>query len=116
MAVIHIQTLQQLQDMKNDLTADYILDNNIDASATSGWNAGAGFEPIGTWATDIGNRDIVYHCSRDNFPTGPQSATYSFEHNPAFAIPQRGPLVVIQKGATAASKVVRINANMQVVS
>ena len=73
-------------------------------------------EPIGTWATDIGNHDIVYHCSRDNFPTGPQSATYSFEHNPAFAIPQRGPLVVIQKGATAASKVVRINANMQVVS
>jgi len=73
-------------------------------------------EPVGTWATDIGNHDIVYHVDRDSFPTGPQSATYSFEHNPAYAAPQRGPLVVIQKGATAASKVVRINASTQVVS
>jgi len=43
----HISTLEQLQAMKDDLTADYVLDNDIDASATSGWNGGAGFEPIG---------------------------------------------------------------------
>lgn len=44
---IHISTLDQLQAMKDDLSADYILDNDIDASATSGWNGGAGFEPVG---------------------------------------------------------------------
>lgn len=48
MAVIHISTLQQLQDMENDLYADYILDNDIDASATSGWNGGLGFDPVGS--------------------------------------------------------------------
>jgi len=44
----HITTLQQLQDMNLDLTEDYILDNDIDASPTVGWNAGAGFVPVGT--------------------------------------------------------------------
>lgn len=33
--------------MKNNLVATYVLANNIDCSATSGWNSGAGFEPIG---------------------------------------------------------------------
>lgn len=43
----HITTLEQLQAMKDNLAEDYILDNDIDASATSGWNGGAGFIPIG---------------------------------------------------------------------
>lgn len=46
----HITTLQQLQDMNLDLTEDYILDNDIDGSPTVGWNAGAGFIPVGTFA------------------------------------------------------------------
>jgi len=52
---IHIQTLQDLQNMKDDLTADYILDNDIDASATSGWNGGLGFEPVGAsdWPQEL---------------------------------------------------------------
>jgi len=33
---IHITTLDQLQAMKDNLSEDYILDNDIDASATSG--------------------------------------------------------------------------------
>jgi len=48
MAVIHITNLAELQAMSDDLSADYILDNDIDASATSGWPAG--FVPIGTLA------------------------------------------------------------------
>jgi len=43
-----ILTVNDLQDMEDDLTAYYELGADIDASATSGWNAGAGFDPIGS--------------------------------------------------------------------
>jgi parallel beta-helix repeat protein len=43
-----ITTVEELQAMKNNLTAYYALGNDIDASATVGWNGGAGFAPIGT--------------------------------------------------------------------
>lgn len=42
-----ISDVDDLQAMENDLTAYYELANDIDASATVGWNAGAGFLPIG---------------------------------------------------------------------
>ncbi|MCG8697339.1 MAG: hypothetical protein MI922_04740, partial [Bacteroidales bacterium] len=42
-----IATVEQLQLMKNNDTAHYRMVNDIDASATSTWNDGAGFEPIG---------------------------------------------------------------------
>src|SRR3989344_4518603 len=49
---IQISTCQQLQDIRNNviggfITGDYILMNNIDCSATSGWNGGLGFRPVG---------------------------------------------------------------------
>lgn len=37
-----------LQGMNGALTSNYVLGANIDASATSGWNGGSGFTPIGT--------------------------------------------------------------------
>jgi hypothetical protein len=46
-----ITTVEQLQEMKGNLTAHYALGNDIDASGTVNWNGGAGFEPIGTEAT-----------------------------------------------------------------
>ena len=42
-----IYNVTDLQNMSNNLTAYYELANDIDASATSGWNGGAGFIPIG---------------------------------------------------------------------
>lgn len=42
-----VRTLGQLQAMNQNLTACYVLGNSIDASPTSGWNGGKGFEPIG---------------------------------------------------------------------
>ncbi|GLQ97757.1 GLUG motif-containing protein [Dyella mobilis] len=42
-----IQNVNQLQAVQNNLAGDYVLGNAIDASATSGWNGGAGFTPIG---------------------------------------------------------------------
>jgi len=46
-----ITTVADLQDMQNDLAAYYELGQDIDASATTGWNAGAGFVPVGDWLT-----------------------------------------------------------------
>ena len=43
----YITNVTELQDMESDLAGDYILSNNIDASATSGWNGGEGFDPVG---------------------------------------------------------------------
>ncbi|WP_321348696.1 MBG domain-containing protein [Halopseudomonas oceani] len=42
-----IQNVEQLQAMRNNLSANYLLGNHIDASATASWNGGAGFVPVG---------------------------------------------------------------------
>lgn len=51
--LIIITNVTELQAMENDLTADYELSNNIDASATSGWNSGAGFDPVGSSGSEF---------------------------------------------------------------
>jgi len=47
--LIEVSNVNELQAMENDLSEDYVLVNNIDASDTETWNDGAGFEPIGTF-------------------------------------------------------------------
>tara|TARA_R110001606_G_scaffold108853_1_gene234092 strand:- start:560 stop:5311 length:4752 start_codon:yes stop_codon:yes gene_type:complete len=42
-----IQNVEQLQAMRNDVTANYLLGNHIDAADTASWNGGAGFVPVG---------------------------------------------------------------------
>ncbi|MDA9402700.1 two-partner secretion domain-containing protein [Bradyrhizobium sp. CCBAU 45389] len=42
-----ITDLNALQNINANLTGNYVLGTNIDASATAGWNGGAGFTPIG---------------------------------------------------------------------
>lgn len=44
-----ISNVNELQNIQNELGANYVLINNIDASVTSEWNDGAGFEPIGDY-------------------------------------------------------------------
>ncbi len=46
-----ITTAEQLQLMNDDLSAHYVLANDIDASGTISWNSGAGFDPIGEFFT-----------------------------------------------------------------
>jgi len=41
-----INNLNALQDMISDLSGYYALGSDMDASATSGWNGGEGFEPV----------------------------------------------------------------------
>jgi hypothetical protein len=43
-----ITTVQQLQEMQNELDACYELGNDIDAADTKTWNGGQGFLPVGT--------------------------------------------------------------------
>ncbi len=42
-----IYDIFDLQNMSNDLSGDYIIMNDIDATATVGWNTEAGFDPVG---------------------------------------------------------------------
>ncbi len=44
-------TLLELQGLQNTLSGHYALAGNMDATATSGWNLGAGFVPIGSLST-----------------------------------------------------------------
>jgi len=43
-----ITTCTELQNIRDNLAGNYYLGNDIDCTGTSGWNGGAGFEPIGT--------------------------------------------------------------------
>ncbi|EIL92548.1 heme utilization/adhesion protein [Rhodanobacter fulvus Jip2] len=47
-----ILDVNQLQAVNSGLAGSYVLGNNIDASATSGWNAGEGFVPITGYMAD----------------------------------------------------------------
>ncbi len=42
-----IEDVQDLQNMSANLSAHYVLANDIDASDTTNWNSGAGFDPVG---------------------------------------------------------------------
>jgi hypothetical protein len=46
-----ITNADELQAMRDDLSAHYQLGNDIDACDTQNWNEGAGFEPIGNGTT-----------------------------------------------------------------
>jgi YVTN family beta-propeller protein len=48
-----INSIAALQNMGSGLTGRYVLGSNIDASATSGWNSGAGFAPVGDSGTQF---------------------------------------------------------------
>jgi hypothetical protein len=64
-----ITTVQELQEMQDELDACYALGNNIDASITSEWNGGEGFIPVGIFTgTFDGNRYTIdsLHINRIN--------------------------------------------------
>ena len=48
---VTITDIDELQAMGDDLDGDYVLGNNIDASATETWNINNGFIPIGFYGT-----------------------------------------------------------------
>lgn len=69
-----IEELQQIGHVPSfPLDGDYVLGQDIDASATAGWNGGAGFQPIGVYdyysqegafrGTLDGNGFTIYHLT-----------------------------------------------------
>lgn len=42
-----ITNCTQLQEMSNNLSANYVLTNNVNCSDTKNWNSGLGFNPVG---------------------------------------------------------------------
>ncbi len=57
-----VDNISQLQLAGNYLSQNFALGKNIDASATQGWNGGAGFVPIGNPGTPFtGNFDGLSH-------------------------------------------------------
>jgi trimeric autotransporter adhesin len=50
-AYMLVNTVYDLQNIQNNLGGDYALGRSIDASATAGWNGGAGFVPIGPFGS-----------------------------------------------------------------
>jgi len=76
-----IYDVDDLQAIENDLSAYYELGGNIDASATSGWNAGAGFDPINLFTGQLDgkgytisdlfiNRPTEYYCGLIGYANG----------------------------------------------
>ncbi|MEI7752652.1 MAG: hypothetical protein WCJ71_11275, partial [Candidatus Omnitrophota bacterium] len=53
-----IQTVYDLQAMKNNLNSHFKLDKSLDAASVSSWNNNSGFDPIGTRLYD-GNGNLV---------------------------------------------------------
>ena len=66
-------TTTDLQGINGGLSGNYVLGGNIDATATSGWNSGAGFVPIGNWTNRFtGTFDGLRHTISNltiNLPT-----------------------------------------------
>ncbi|UJJ30659.1 YDG domain-containing protein [Halopseudomonas maritima] len=63
-----ILTLQQLQAINSGLSGKYVLGADIDASASAGWNGGAGFEPLGGFSNRFGGVfDGLGHVISDLF-------------------------------------------------
>jgi len=54
-----ISTASDLQAMQEDLSANYIVVNDIDASGTVNWNNGQGFNPVGTYDVEQANSEFT---------------------------------------------------------
>jgi len=91
-AQIHIQTIEQLQKIGDNssypINGSYVLDNDIDASATRTWNDNGvggfyGFDPIGDNASKYfsgtlnGNMYVIYNLYI-NRPTEPNIGLFGF--------------------------------------
>jgi len=79
-----ITTCSQLQEMENYLSNYFILMNNIDCSATSTWNGGTGFEPIGgTWYGYLDGQGFTISNLYINRPTEEYVGLFSQTHGGA---------------------------------
>lgn len=63
-----VRDVNQFQGISSNLSGQYVLATNIDASDTTGWNAGAGFAPLGDSTTPFsGTLDGLGHAVSNLF-------------------------------------------------
>jgi parallel beta-helix repeat protein len=60
-AIHPICSCNDLQNIETQLSWDYELQNDIDCSATTGWDGGAGFVPIGCSIGSCGSRPVLQY-------------------------------------------------------
>ena len=73
-----INDVADLQAMENDLAAFYELGSDIDASATSGWNGGLGFDPIILFTGELDGKGSTISGLFINRPTEPYVALIGY--------------------------------------
>ncbi|WP_406658139.1 LamG-like jellyroll fold domain-containing protein [Methanolobus sp. ZRKC2] len=74
-----IYTLEDLNNIRNDLSGDYTLMNDIDASPTSSWNDGAGWMPVGNDSAPFNGTFDGYNYKINNLHIdGPETEKIGF--------------------------------------
>jgi len=88
-----VNSLADLQAINNFLGQSFALGRDIDATATAGWNSGAGFVPLGTGSVYSGNFDglghVITNLTVNNLggtPTGLFAMIGGPAYQPAIAI------------------------------
>lgn len=78
-----ISNVTQLQAMENDLAGNYYLTQNIDASVTSGWDGGAGFDPIDTFTGTFDGNGFTISDLFINRPVNQKNGLFGRVDGPA---------------------------------
>ncbi len=76
-----ITTVEQLQEIQDDLGAYYVLGNDIDAWETASWNSGEGFVPIGSFTGNFDGRNHAINDLYINRPNGIRVALFGYITN-----------------------------------
>ena len=85
-AYMLVNSVYDLQNIQNNLSGNYAIGTNIDASGTASWNMGAGFVPIGIDGSAFtGTLDGQYHLIDDLYINNSTAANVGlFESNGGF--------------------------------
>ncbi len=110
-----ITTVQQLQEMQDDLAACYVLGNDIDASGTVNWNGDEGFVPIGTFTGTLDGQGHTITGLYINRPTTNSIGLFRHTNNGA-EIKNVGLVDVDVTGSMAVGALVNYNNNNSTVS
>jgi len=104
-AYMLVNTAYDLQNIQNNLSGNYALGKNIDASATASWNGGAGFLPMGTFYNGFAGMFDGLYKTIDSLSIN-SSTTYAGlfgEIGPTGDVRNVGITNVSVKGATGAA-------------
>jgi filamentous hemagglutinin family protein len=83
-----VNNVDDLQNAQNNLNGNYALGGSIDATATAGWNGGAGFNPIGNQSNSYNGIFDGQGYTIDGLTINRPSSTYTglFSNNSAGSV------------------------------